>query len=35
MALLAFGGYFLPRHDNILVTFRDTPAERSFAATAW
>jgi len=22
--LLAFGGYFLPRHDNILVTFRQT-----------
>jgi hypothetical protein len=22
MVLLAFGGYFWPRHDNILVTFR-------------
>jgi hypothetical protein len=24
MVLLALGGYFLPRHDNILVTFRES-----------
>ena len=27
MVLLAFVGYFLPRHDNILVTFRSRQPE--------